>query len=102
MRLKPLNVPASDEIRGYAFYCPGCENVHVYYVRGQTTWEFSGSIESPTFTPSLLNTCPQHPDPKQRRCHLFLTDGKLVFCGDCSHDLAGKTVELPEYDWSKW
>lgn len=28
-------------------------------------------------------------------CHSFVTDGRIQFLGDCTHDLAGKTVDLP-------
>ena len=83
----------SGAIVGYVFHCPGCEHGHIFYT---PRWAFNGALDRPTFTPSLLNTCDLHPDPKQRRCHLFLTNGVLHFCNDCSHDFAGKTFELPE------
>lgn len=98
MKLKPV-VDDAGTLRGYAFYCPGCEGPHVYYVAGNLVWSFDGNLESPTFSPSLLNTAPNHGDPKQQRCHLHLTAGKLQFCTDCSHDFAGKTVELPDYPY---
>jgi hypothetical protein len=98
VKLKPFsNEDRSTE--GFSFFCPGCGHGHVYYTKGSLAWSFNGNVDSPTFTPSLLNTCPNHPDPKQRVCHLFLTDGKLAYCGDCTHDLAGKTIELPEHSW---
>jgi hypothetical protein len=28
------------------------------------------------------------------RCHSFITDGKIEFLSDCTHSLAGQTVEL--------
>ena len=34
-------------------------------------------------------------------CHSFITDGKIQFLSDCTHDLAGKTVELPDIDNEK-
>ena len=97
MKLKPLT--DTGRLIGYVFFCPGCEHVHVFYVSGQVTWSFTGDEEQPTFSPSLLNTSPDHPDPKQRRCHLNLTFGKLQFHPDCSHALAGKLVDLPEWPW---
>lgn len=30
-------------------------------------------------------------------CHSVVTDGKIAFCSDCTHEMAGKTVDLP--DW---
>lgn len=90
------SVDDSGNTVGWVFHCPGCEHGHIYYVSGNLTWSFNGDVDRPTFTPSLLNTCPNHPDPKQRRCHLFLTDGRLNFCNDCSHDYSGKTFDLPD------
>ena len=96
--------PKTDDagaIVGYVFHCPGCDHGHIYYTKsfqtknGPTaTWDFNGDLENPTFTPSLLNTCDDHPDPKQRRCHLNVTAGMIQFHGDCAHDLAGRLVDL--------
>lgn len=58
-------------------------------------WSFNGDMERPTFSPSLL-VWPTG-DGYQKRCHLFLTDGQLQFCGDSDHALAGQTVPLPEW-----
>lgn len=32
------------------------------------------------------------------RCHSFIEGGRIRFLSDCSHALAGQTVELPEID----
>lgn len=95
MKLKPL-VGDDGALRGYAFYCPGCEHAHVFYTAGPVVWTFDGDLEYPTFAPSLLNTCDTHPDPKQRKCHLNLVGGRLYFHGDCSHGLVDKSVDLPD------
>jgi len=92
MKLKP--VTDNGATIGYSFYCPGCDHGHVFWTSGAMTWSFNGDVASPTFSPSLLNTCPNHPDPKQRVCHLFLHSGRLQFRSDCTHDLAGQTVDL--------
>ena len=96
MKLKPVADDAG-RVQGYAFFCPGCQHAHVFYVAGNITWTFNGDRQSPTFMPSLLNTCDGHVDPKQRRCHLNLVAGKLNYGTDCTHDLAGKVVDLPDY-----
>jgi hypothetical protein len=51
-------------------------------------------MEATTFSPSLL--CNQH--HAQSRCHLFVRDGRIEFLSDCHHELAGKTVEIPDWD----
>ena len=98
MKLKPV-VNGSGMIMGYVFYCPGCKHAHVFYTAGLKIWGFNGDLLQPTFTPSLLNRCPDHTDLTKRSCHLNLTLGQLHFHNDCSHELAGKDVALPEWPW---
>ena len=31
-----------------------------------------------------------------KRCHSFVTDGRIQFLSDCTHALAGQTVDLPD------
>jgi len=71
-------------------------------------WEFNGSFESPTFSPSVLITgvesitdeeaerilAGEPFEPKPRRCHFFIKEGKIQYLNDCSHSLAGKTVPM--------
>ncbi len=77
-------------------WCPGCDAAHALNVmstRGEPVWFWNGSLDSPTFTPSLLAM-------GEKRCHSYIKDGKIQFLGDCDHDLKGKTVPLPELpDW---
>lgn len=35
----------------YWFHCPGCECAHAFSV---PRWNWNGSMDAPTFTPSLL------------------------------------------------
>lgn len=90
-KIKIATSDANPEYRGYMFNCPGCKEIHV----PNQTWGFNGDLDKPTFTPSILVTHPGKPSP---RCHSFVTDGKIQFLNDCTHELAGKTVELPEWE----
>lgn len=73
------------------FQCPGCDMLHPYHVSGNgPMWQWNKNAEAPTFTPSLL----VDKDRPERRCHLFLTDGKIQFLGDCFHDLKNQTVDM--------
>jgi hypothetical protein len=78
----------------FYFWCPGCNESHHFTVRpaGSTlrpAWSFDGNYSSPTFAPSLL-----YPS-KAIRCHLFVQQGKINYCGDCDHDLKGQqSVEM--------
>ena len=58
------------------------------------SWQFNKDYESPTVSPSLLVT--NH--KKNYRCHSFIREGKIQFLNDCTHKLAGQTVDLPDYD----
>lgn len=96
----------------YDFHCPGCGHKHTYVVAGPGTgprWQFNGDVNKPTFTPSLLNRWGRHADPTWQEpedpepsmgwsgtCHLYVTNGQIQYLGDCSHDLAGKTIEMED------
>lgn len=73
------------------FWCPGCDYAHQIRVG---TWTWNGDLERPTFSPSVLVVGGIH----QMRCHSFVTDGRIQFLGDCTHALAGRTVDLPEWE----
>jgi len=82
------------------FWCPGCDAAHRYSTGSGDgpRWAFNDDMEKPTFTPSLLNTYGE----SGKVCHLFMTNGQLSFCSDCTHELAGKTVDVPPVpDWLK-
>jgi hypothetical protein len=106
---------------GVQFRCPGCEQTHVVWVEGATQgpkWEWNGSLDRPTFSPSILvrsgHYAPGQPPGRlcwctyEARygkpapfkcvvCHSFVTEGRIQFLGDCTHALAGQTVLLPEF-----
>lgn len=105
-----------------AFMCPGCKHQHLVRVAAlegfpnRPVWDFNQNPDTPTFSPSYLLTShtwsppvtpknlsewraapwPQVKVPKV--CHSFITDGKIQFLDDCTHELAGQTVELPDQD----
>jgi len=39
-------------------------------------------------------------DQRGTTCHYFITDGKIEFCGDSPHKLAGQIVDLPDWPYS--
>lgn len=85
---------------GVRWDCPGCGEPHVVPTHGPTAWGFNDDLEHPTLSPSIL----VHPAGRWRdgvvvqspRCHSFVRDGRIEFCSDSEHALAGKTVDLPE------
>lgn len=90
MKLHDFGVNENGQ-RTLVFHCPGCGYSHPFSV---PRWEWNGSLDKPTFAPSLLVN--QHDD--SQRCHSFVRGGKIEFLSDCFHSLAGQTVEIPEWE----
>lgn len=91
---------ARDEGRGQIrINCPACNDWHVLNVNPEfpCCWGFNGDFERPTFTPSLLHNVGGRNKTKPI-CHSFITDGNIQFLGDCTHDMKGKTVPLPDFE----
>lgn len=66
---------------------------------------FNGDKEKPTFRASVLVYEIIPPDQvdgssyKGRpRCHSFVTDGRIEYLSDSTHELRGQTVDLPDWD----
>jgi hypothetical protein len=80
------------------FDCPGCGTPHAVRVEGERSpkWEWNGSLESPTFSPSILVRWDFGPSREPKVCHSFVRDGRIEFLSDCTHPLAGQTVALSE------
>lgn len=118
-RVKRINDGAGN-LWGWQFHCPGCDDEHVV----GTSWTFNGSVDLPTFAPSVLvrsgheardpavpgkcwcDVDQRYPDRdwghdhryRCMRCHSFVRDGRIQFLADCTHALAGQTVDLPEIE----
>lgn len=83
------------------FWCPGCElmqgggsGLHLLPVTpgsDRATWTFDGNLDAPTLNPSILTH-----GANDGRCHSYLRGGVLEFLDDCTHELAGQKVPLPE------
>ncbi len=106
----------------YMFWCPGCQEVH-YFTKD---WQMSGDPECPTFFPSLRylphwrmppgwnpDNAPRDANGKltiradgklvdavEWTCHLFVKNGQIEYLSDCTHELRGTTIPLP--DLPKW
>ena len=103
VRLDPKYWPMDD----YGYWCPGCNAMHEVSVSRRNgsgaIWTFDGDFKSPTFSPSIncrVNTpdMPEYqPNSGSSVCHHFIHDGKIQFLGDCTHELSGTTVDLPDF-----
>ncbi len=81
----------------YLFRCPACESCHWFKTTGSApVWTFNGELERPTVQPSIRVDSGDANGPT--RCHFFITGGMIAFCPDSTHNLAGQTVPLPDFD----
>lgn len=58
---------------------------------GTGNWTWNGDTEKPTLRPSILNDFRPHDALVN---HVWITDGQVIFLNDCSHELAGQTLDL--------
>lgn len=55
---------------------------------GTENWTWNGSTDKPTLKPSVRTKGHNY------LCHSWINDGKVKFLDDCTHELAGQTVDL--------
>lgn len=87
----------------YLLWCDGCGESHAIYHNCQTVsinWNFNGDFVKPTFSPSLKVTFTRNDGRGDTVCHSFIRNGEIQFLNDCTHELAGKTIQLkPVTEW---
>lgn len=112
-----LVVDSDGRFYGVQFDCPGCKLDRPGSVMGggvvlptdwtphgyersphmsAARWGFNGDLDHPTFDPSVLCTSNWGPEQREVRCHSYVTDGRIQFLPDCTHALAGQTVDLSD------
>ena len=92
-------VGISDGGAGIWYQCPGCEgHLHGWHNIPVGRWTWDGDVEKPTITPSVKTFARYGEEAADRVCHHFVRNGKIEYCGDCTHALAGKTVEMQDIE----
>lgn len=92
-----------------------CPAGHTHYINTKeknssgAIWTFNGNYEKPTFTPSINEKTGKYAsgcelsgteewleelEKSSYICHFIVTDGKITFCGDCTHSFKGQTLDL--------
>jgi hypothetical protein len=92
-------VPSKEIFRreGFIFWCPACADRHwVTTGEGRPSWSVSGSVEAPTFAPSVKVT--GGPRDKPTCCHFHVRGGTIEYCNDCTHAMNSQTVPMVEVD----
>lgn len=69
--------------------CPACGFMHI--IR-KNDWKFNEDFNKPTFSPSIKVETIYAGNPVL--CHSFIREGRIQFLNDCTHELAGQTVDL--------
>lgn len=92
--VKTSSAEDAPTVRQHLYWCPGCDMLHGVTIRPDVNhlgagWEFSGTLEAPTYSPSQLTV---HGGTV---CHTYIRNGQIEFLADCTHHLRGKTVPLP-------
>ena len=87
----------------YKFWCEGCKTEHQVWTDAQDgvdPWMWNKDTERPTVSPSVLVNADLfgQRNPNQPVCHSFIKDGMIQYLNDCTHELAGRTVELKEIE----
>jgi Family of unknown function (DUF6527) len=91
----PVLLPIKNSPGRFVFFCPGCQTSHIINTNsrnGLPVHSLYGSPDKPTIKASVLS----RGDKKMGKphCHSFITRGRIKFLKDCTHKLAGKTVNL--------
>lgn len=99
-----------EDSSNVSFYCYGCKYRHFIPINSKSfgpTWLWNESLESPTLSPSINvvidrwepPATPENPNPGVQHlvkyvCHSFVTDGKIKYLDDSTHEFAGQTLDL--------
>ncbi len=88
---------AQGTITAWIFYCPACQHPHAFYPGAWTL--VNDNLETPTFTPELINKYPddmykKYPNFPPYLCKLSITDGYITYSPDCTHSLKGSTIPM--------
>lgn len=114
--LRPwINESAGEHGVRVHFWCPGCDQLHAIEIEvAAKKWDFSVDTDNRvTVSPSILVSGTQWPEGAhfhkgshrvaagdKTTCHSFIRGGKWEFLSDCTHALAGQTVEMIDLpDW---
>jgi len=79
----------AKQVKYLSYICPGCKLYHNIPFTGEKAWIFNDNIKEPSLQPSILASYGQ-----DEICHHFLTNGKISFLSDCTHELKNKTIDM--------
>lgn len=76
----------------FMYWDVATNDANCFWVREEhPTWQWNGDYERPTVSPSIKNDRPGFVN------HVFIRDGKIEYLSDCTHEYAGKTVDMVDF-----
>lgn len=81
----------------FIIYCPACKKEHAF----NKSWGFNNDFDKPTVDSSLLVNGYDEELCVDFRCHSFIKEGTIIYLGDCTHDMKGERIPLPECEEPK-
>lgn len=92
-KFNPVQLSKIEDKKGFSFQCPGCKCAHFIQTNPKFSpcWSFNNDLDNPTVTPSIRVR-------GVNLCHFFIKDGKIQFLGDCTHELKGQTITIPDWE----
>ena len=85
---------------GQIWFCPGCNEPHHVNTTQRVYCRYNGDPDAPTFDPIVLVSWKNGDVAHRRVCHSFVRAGRIEFLNDCTHALAGQTVDMPKWSYA--
>ena len=80
----------------FAHWCPGCGCAHMLEISSIQADErrlgFDGDVRCPSFEPDIVRV-----DRNGKFCRYSIKAGRVRYDRECTHALAGKTIDLPDF-----
>lgn len=78
-----------------AYICPACNEEHEI----NDSWQIEEKDGIVNISPSILFRAESFSYPEKNRvCHSFVKNNKIEYLNDCTHKMAGMTVDMVDYD----
>ena len=111
---KAMPFVEGEETTGRMIFCPACQSGHLFNTKPanpngvggghKPVWKSNGDPEKSTFRAAMPVKCdaPDYPHcrfkAKSSVCRSFVTDDKIRFLPGATRPLAGKEVDLPDFN----
>lgn len=84
----------------YMYWDVATNQANAFRISDDRGWSWNGDFDCPTVQPSILTTLPTAHGVE--RNHVFIRSGKVQYLSDCTHALAGQTVDMVEFPEEEW